>query len=83
VADSKNRDLRTAVVQWSTGLRYIPIAPPPAPSSFRILRDPDSSASPTAQAFGGKLGQITLPACAVKGQLREKLVSACRDAGFL
>jgi hypothetical protein len=77
-----SQQLREAILQWSTGLRCLPLK---CSSKFRIERDKDPAKNqflPTAQTCGGTIGQITLYSCASKNELREKLVRACEEMGF-
>ena len=77
-----SQQLRTAILQWSTGLRCLPIK---SASKVRIERDRDAARSdylPTAQTCGGSIGQITLFSSASKEELKEKLIRACEEMGF-
>jgi hypothetical protein len=77
-----SQQLRSAILQWSTGLRCLPLH---LSSKFRIERDKDVERKdylPTAQTCGGSLGQITLFSSASKDELKQKLVRACEDMGF-
>jgi hypothetical protein len=77
-----SQQLREAILQWSTGLRCLPLK---SSSKFRIERDHDPAKVmflPTAQTCGGTLGQITLFSSPSKEELREKLVRACEEMGF-
>jgi len=82
IVQDSSQQMREAILQWSTGLRCLPLK---SSSKFRIQRDKDPTKNqclPTAQTCGGVLGQITLYSCASKDELREKLVRACEEMGF-
>jgi hypothetical protein len=74
--------LRTAIMQWCTGLRCLPLH---SASKFSIQRNKDPTRTnflPTAQTCAGAFGQITLFSSVSKEALKEKLIRACEEMGF-
>jgi hypothetical protein len=76
ILSSCSKELRSAVLQWGTGLLYLPSQ---SSSKFEIRRD-HAIVLPIAQHFGGMLGRITLPSSGSKEELKDKLVRVCKDA---